>query len=396
MIRHRSSVDCRDGLDTGPHSEPGCGGPGPGSSAIRGSNRQGLSASQWLDVEPGRPARAALGLAAQHHRLWRTIATPLRRRAVTTATTWSLIDLQDRKVVDRQSVRQSWFGLAIAPQEGQIWWSGGGGNLVHTFHLAGGRIEATPNLNPEIATAQALAPAPAPVPLSTSTGRERSAHFRGGVAFDAQRKVVYSLDVDGGTISAFDRTTRRAIRSAHAGTRPYDVAVGPGGNHLFVSDWAGRCVRVLEPGELRTARADRRRRAPQPDRRPSQGRPDLRRLRVEQLRVGHRHPPRDRHRDDPHGPLSAGAGGQHARRRGRRSRRQDALRGQRRQQLRRGDRHRRAGPEPGQGLHPDRLVSDRGGRHARRQAALDRRRQGEPDQGRTRREPAKPKSEGDE
>ena len=41
------------------------------------------------------------------------------------------------------------------------------------------------------------------------------------------------------------------------------------------------------------------------------------------------------------------------------------------------------GREPGQGLHPDRLVSDRRGRHARRQAAAGRRRQGQPDAGRT-------------
>ena len=39
-----------------------------------------------------------------------------------------------------------------------------------------------------------------------------------------------------------------------------------------------------------------------------------------------------------------------------------------------------AEPEPGQGVHPHRLVSDGGRRHARRQDAARRRRQGEPDQ----------------
>ena len=38
-------------------------------------------------------------------------------------------------------------------------------------------------------------------------------------------------------------------------------------------------------------------------------------------------------------------------------------------------------PQPGQGLHPHRLVSDRRGGHARRQDTPGRRRQGEPDQG---------------
>ena len=44
----------------------------------------------------------------------------------------------------------------------------------------------------------------------------------------------------------------------------------------------------------------------------------------------------------------------------------------------------RAQREPGEGLHPHRLVSDGRGRHARRQEAAGRRRQGEPDAGRTR------------
>jgi YVTN family beta-propeller protein len=157
-----------------------------------------------------------------------------------------LIDLAERKVVDRQSVRQSWFGLAIAPADGQVWWSGGGGNLVHTFRMADGHLTPTPNLNPEIPAAPAAEPARAPA------GRRGPTHFRGGVAYDARRQRVYSLDVDAGTITSIDRDSRRVIKSAHAGTRPYDVVVGPGGKHLFVSDWAGRSVRVLEPDDLRT------------------------------------------------------------------------------------------------------------------------------------------------
>ena len=49
-------------------------------------------------------------------------------------------------------------------------------------------------------------------------------------------------------------------------------------------------------------------------------------------------------------------------------------------------------PQPGEGLHPHRLVSDGGRRHARRQAALDRRRQGKPDQGQPVRRPKSDRS----
>src|SRR3954469_23352547 len=38
----------------------------------------------------------------------------------------SLVDLEQRKVIDAETARQSWFGLAREPRGGRIWWSGGG------------------------------------------------------------------------------------------------------------------------------------------------------------------------------------------------------------------------------------------------------------------------------
>ena len=46
--------------------------------------------------------------------------------------------------------------------------------------------------------------------------------------------------------------TRKRSNPRPAGTRPYDVVLARNGNQLFVSDWAGRTVRVLDPGDLRT------------------------------------------------------------------------------------------------------------------------------------------------
>src|SRR5437660_12512920 len=37
----------------------------------------------------------------------------------------TLIDLATRKVVARDSVRESWFGLALTEPEDRIWWAGG-------------------------------------------------------------------------------------------------------------------------------------------------------------------------------------------------------------------------------------------------------------------------------
>ena len=199
----------------------------------------------------------------------------------------SLIDLQEAKIVDRQAVSQSWFGLAASAEGDRIWWSGGGANVLHAFRLSDRRL--------------ARAGAPEPDRKTARKGEQR--HFRAGIAVDHARKVLYSLDIDAGTISAVDLVDLKELKSGPAGTRPYDVVLSRAGNQLFVSDWAGRAVssgRTRRPPHRRT---DCRRRTSQPDRRLPDRRPDFRRLRIEQLGLGHRHPARDRHRDHPHRPL---------------------------------------------------------------------------------------------
>src|SRR5947208_1843103 len=38
-----------------------------------------------------------------------------------------VVDLASKQVVDKETVRQSWFGLAMDNATGKLWWSGGGG-----------------------------------------------------------------------------------------------------------------------------------------------------------------------------------------------------------------------------------------------------------------------------
>jgi YVTN family beta-propeller protein len=149
----------------------------------------------------------------------------------------SLIDLDRKAVVDRQAAKESWFGLAAAPEFDRVWWSGGGANVVQPFLVAGNKL-----------TWQRSEPK-----KDVSGGRSREkTHFRSGLVVDRQRKVIYSLDIDHGTIAALDVEGLKEIKSAPVGTRPYDVAIGRQGNQLFVSDWAGRAICVLDPTDLRT------------------------------------------------------------------------------------------------------------------------------------------------
>jgi YVTN family beta-propeller protein len=148
----------------------------------------------------------------------------------------TLIDLADRAIVARQPVQQSWFGLAVSPLGGQIWWSGGGGDILHTFQLESRRLERT-------STAE---------PARKRESQEGPRHFRSGIALDRHRRVLYSLDIEAGVINALDPKTLLPIKSAQAGTRPYDVTMARNGAQVLVSDWAERMIRVLDPDDLRT------------------------------------------------------------------------------------------------------------------------------------------------
>ena len=148
----------------------------------------------------------------------------------------SLIDLDTRKVVDRQAVSQSWFGLATNAKGDQIWLSGGGSRLLHEFRLNELHLTRVGDAKPE----------------SRPDRPREPSHFRAGIAFDPTHNLLYSLDIDGGSISVVDVSLQKELKFASAGKRPYDVVLGRAGNQLFVSDWAGRAVLVLDPVDLRT------------------------------------------------------------------------------------------------------------------------------------------------
>ena len=108
---------------------------------------------------------------------------------------------------------------------------------IHAFRLADGHLSRTSGPEP-----------------ATKKADERGVPAISAAAWRsiAARKVLYSLDVDRGTISAFDIETLKELKSAPAGIRPYDVVLARNGAQLFVSDWAGRLVRVIDPDDLHT------------------------------------------------------------------------------------------------------------------------------------------------
>jgi YVTN family beta-propeller protein len=165
----------------------------------------------------------------------------------------SLIDVSgsEPKVVSSDTVRQSWYGLALDKAEGKIWWSGGGAMRLHTFDLNDGKLTRTSPLDPEpkkdTPAKKNAKKDPEPAPQKDPPARP----FPSGLCLDEARGVLYSLSINTGELSILTLKDG-SIKTMAIGGRPYDVVVGP--HQVFVSDWAGRQVLVIDPAELRVVR----------------------------------------------------------------------------------------------------------------------------------------------
>lgn len=161
--------------------------------------------------------------------------TPDGRHALVTSNGFnmhqiSLVDLKTRTVAFRQAVRQSWFGLAHDPRDGKVWWAGGGNGELHQYQLKGAELTRVSGKE------------------TTDVPKTRKT-FKSGLCLDSGKNRLYSLDIDAGTIAAIDLAGGKTTE-APAGARPYDVVLARNGL-LYVSDWAGRAVLVIQPDELR-------------------------------------------------------------------------------------------------------------------------------------------------
>jgi YVTN family beta-propeller protein len=147
----------------------------------------------------------------------------------------TLVDLDSKEKTQTQKVNQSWFGLVASPDEKRLWWSAGGGATLHPFKLEGGKLERADGSDP--------------------TKQDRNApnkhQFRSGLAFDAARNVLYSLDLDAGNLLVTDLAGKQPERTLALGGKPYDIAIAKNGSRLYVSDWAGRRVLAIDPADLR-------------------------------------------------------------------------------------------------------------------------------------------------
>jgi YVTN family beta-propeller protein len=146
----------------------------------------------------------------------------------------SLIDLLEAKVVSKEVVQQSWFGLVTDAKQEKIWWSGGGAEMLHTYDLKEKQLLRTGKAEPNLAKMKK---------------EEKAAikGFRSGICWDAKGENLYSLDIQTGTISLLNLKEPELAKSANLPGKPYDLVLSHNGTRLFVSDWSGRQVLTLDP-----------------------------------------------------------------------------------------------------------------------------------------------------
>ncbi len=153
----------------------------------------------------------------------------------------SLVDLDTARVLDRQEVLQSWFGLATNANEDTVWWAGGGAGMIHTFNLKGGQLNRTGPDEPNIRE------------MSRDEVRALKG-FRTGLTLTPNGNHLVVLDIEDGALSLLNPTDQVEVKKVAIGGKPYDVVFSRNGTQLFVSDWAGRAVLVIDPGTLQVIR----------------------------------------------------------------------------------------------------------------------------------------------
>jgi YVTN family beta-propeller protein len=152
----------------------------------------------------------------------------------------SVINLKEQKIVSNDAVNNSWFGIALSDDQNKVWWAGGGSGMVHRFDLKNFQLN------------RCSGPEPYPARLAGSQLAKKSSSFKSGLALDWGKGILYSLDINAGTVAALQASDGKSIKVARVGGRPYDVALGRNGSHLYISDWSGRAVIVLDAEDLRT------------------------------------------------------------------------------------------------------------------------------------------------
>jgi YVTN family beta-propeller protein len=140
----------------------------------------------------------------------------------------SIIELQTRQELHRLPMDRSWLGLTFSPSGHRLFASGGGGDLVEVYRFAGGKGQRE--------TALSLKPA-----------NDTTPYFTAGLAVTSDGRWLVAAALRKNRIVTFD-LTRGERGYIDVGEFPYAIVAHPDNTTLFVSNWGGKSISVVDLG----------------------------------------------------------------------------------------------------------------------------------------------------
>jgi YVTN family beta-propeller protein len=111
--------------------------------------------------------------------------------------------------------------------------------MLHTYDLKDNKFTLTSKPEPE------------PAPRRDGERPPRTKEFKSGLLLDPKKEILYSLDINNSSMAVVSLKDGNTVKTATLEGRPYDLVVSRNGAQLYVSDWAGRQLLVVDTDSLK-------------------------------------------------------------------------------------------------------------------------------------------------
>ena len=145
----------------------------------------------------------------------------------------TLFDLATRKQTQFLPLTKSWNGLAFSRDGKQIFVSGGGSGEVSLFNYASGAAEFVRSVKPNDEAADV---------------------FLAGLAVHPRSGKVYVCNEGNDEVWVLNPGSLALEATVRVGPHPHSCLMGADARHLYVSDWGGRTVSVVDTEQARRVR----------------------------------------------------------------------------------------------------------------------------------------------
>jgi YVTN family beta-propeller protein len=156
----------------------------------------------------------------------------------------AIIDLKSGDILNKQTVYQSWFGLALNSEESKLWWSGGGFGRIHRFQVNDNQLTQTSEKEPNVLALSRAELAELRAKLTQDKA------FKSGILWDEPTQKLFALNINQGKLLKLSEN-EEPIAELELGGRPYDVQISSKNRLMYVSDWSERRLTVVDPEAMR-------------------------------------------------------------------------------------------------------------------------------------------------